>query len=118
MSKYIRTKDGKIYELQKTKSGEKYLVKTNELIPEWNEAREVIKQADTIEELCDEFICENSLIDSSPIKENGRIIDRYSKLDNAIMLAKKDLIVYGAIWTDKGLIYRAKMNEKGELELL
>lgn len=26
--------------------------------------------------------------------------------------------VYGAIWTDKGLIYVAKMNNKGELELL
>lgn len=26
--------------------------------------------------------------------------------------------VYGAIWTDKGLIYVAKMNDKGELELL
>ena len=26
--------------------------------------------------------------------------------------------IYGAIWTDKGLIYVAKMNEKGELELL
>ena len=24
----------------------------------------------------------------------------------------------GAIWTDKGLIYVAKMNDKGELELL
>ena len=26
--------------------------------------------------------------------------------------------LFGAIWTDKGLIYVAKMNEKGELELL
>ena len=26
--------------------------------------------------------------------------------------------IYGAIWTDKGLIYVAKMNDKGELELL
>ena len=26
--------------------------------------------------------------------------------------------IYGAIWTDKGLIYAAKMNDKGELELL
>ena len=25
---------------------------------------------------------------------------------------------YGAIWTDKGLIYVAKINEKRELELL
>lgn len=26
--------------------------------------------------------------------------------------------LYGAIWTNKGLIYVAKMNDKGELELL
>ena len=26
--------------------------------------------------------------------------------------------VYGAIWTDKGLIYVAKMNNKGEFKLL
>ena len=26
--------------------------------------------------------------------------------------------VYGAIWTDKGLVYVIKMNEKGEFELL
>ena len=26
--------------------------------------------------------------------------------------------VYGAIWTSKGLIYVAKMNDKGELELI
>ena len=27
-------------------------------------------------------------------------------------------VLYGAIWTDKGLIYVAKMNEDDELELL
>ena len=26
--------------------------------------------------------------------------------------------VFGAIWTDKGLIFVAKMNDKGELELI
>ena len=26
--------------------------------------------------------------------------------------------IKGAIWTDKGLIYVAKMNDKGELELI
>ena len=54
--KYIRTKDGKIYELQETKSKEKYLVKANELIPLWNTTEyEIIEQANTIEELCDAF---------------------------------------------------------------
>ena len=69
----------------------------------------VIAQADTPEELCDEFVgvdntCENGhqLLRAIPYKcanyWNGG--------------------VYGAIWTSKGLIYVAKMNEKGELELI
>ena len=31
---------------------------------------------------------------------------------------KEKVVVYGSIWTDKGLIYVAKMNDKGELELI
>lgn len=109
--RYIRTKGG-IYR--------KNIFPNKETsIKEWESIGfKVCAQADTIKELCDEFVCENSLIDSSPRKENGQIIGRYQKIDNAIMLAKKGLVVYGAIWTDKGLIYVAKMNSKGELELL
>ena len=120
--KYIRTKDGKIYDITKCKSENYPFNPDDEIFWEFESVtiyeNEVSKEADTIGELCDEFVCENSLIDSSPRKENGQIIDRYSKLDNAIMLAKKDLIVYGSIWIDGSLIKVAKMNEKGELELL
>ena len=41
----------------------------------------------------------------------------YDKTDMKWFVEKGDN-VYGAIWTDKGLIYVAKMNDKGELELL
>lgn len=68
-----------------------------------------LKTADTIEELCDEIVgvdktCKNGhqLLRAFPYKcanfWNGG--------------------VYGAIWTDTGLKYIAKMNEKGELELI
>lgn len=63
-----------------------------------------IKIADTIEELCDEFVCDNKVFHT--FRE---------------MLAYKcnaNIKSYGAIWTDKGLIYVAKMNDKGEMELL
>ena len=71
--------------------------------------KDMVKSADTIEELCDEFVgvdktCENGhqLLIAIPYKcvnfWNGG--------------------VYGAIWTDKGLIYVAKLNDKGELELI
>ncbi len=74
------------------------------------------KQADTIEKLCDEFV----MID----EEN----EHYIKQDNDIHHIRRkwaignwaigNYKVYGAIWTDKGLIYVAKLNEKGELELI
>ena len=63
----------------------------------------IVKQADTIEELCDEGVCNNSLTGFVDI----RGFELYKKYK-----------CYGAIWTDKGLIYVAKMNDKGELELL
>ena len=88
---FIRTKKG-IYELQAiTISSYEKLVNTK-----------VIKQADTIEELCDEYVCCKDIIFESEL-------DDYIATGN---------IVYGAIWTSKGLIYVAKMNDKGELELL
>ena len=64
----------------------------------------VIKSADTIEELCDEFVFEETY--PSGLKRH---------------IITEDVCVgtqFGAIWTDKGLIYVAKMNDKGELELL
>jgi len=70
---------------------------------------EVIKQADTIEELCD---CIVYVTDT-----NKKHIEKDLK---PTLWEKKVNIkeIYGAIWTDKGLIYVAKMNQKGELELL
>ena len=71
---------------------------------------QVIREADTIEELCDEFVgvdktCENGhqLLRAIPYKcanfWNGG--------------------VSGAVWVDgKGLIYVAKMNQDGDLELI
>lgn len=65
-----------------------------------------IKIADTIEELCDEFV-------TAYLDGFHQIALFPSKVDN--MLGHS---VYGAIWTEKGLKYVAKINNKGELELL
>ena len=67
----------------------------------------IINQADTIKELCDEFV----------ISGNRPIIISQTTVMSGRMLNKTP-VIYGAIWTNKGLIYVAKMNEKGELELL
>ena len=59
----------------------------------------------TIEELCDCYSYETETT-------RDFAVARSWKLHN---LERK---IYGCIKTDKGLIYVAKMNEKGELELI
>ena len=72
-----------------------------------------IKKADTIEQLCDEFV----LVIDDKIHQ---IILGETTLKDEINIIKHNKLhkIYGAIWTDKGLIYVAKMNDKGELELI
>ena len=66
----------------------------------------IIAQADNIEELVDDFVCAQTIL--------------RSKSDVCIATGFEAKIpdVYGVIWTNKGLIYVAKTNDKGELELL
>lgn len=71
--------------------------------------------ANTIEELCDDFVV--------IFKEGDKLLT-YGDLERAKDFfygytgLRRMKCIYGAIWTDKGLIYVAKMNDKGELELL
>ena len=68
-------------------------------------------RADNIEHLCDCFV--------GIYKDEEEIEDKeisYFLSNLADMKCFKE--IYGAIWTDKGLIYVAKVNDKGELELL
>lgn len=80
-------------------------------------------QADNIEELCDRFVLVDKNEYEEPI-EQELIGKRYRamldelkfRISEGSDLAKMNF--YGAIWTDKGLTYVAKMNSNGELELL
>ena len=117
--KYIRTKDGRIVDTEK---------EYQEL--DWaREARDYAlteKEADTIDELCDEFVAEELFVETNYIAHINKSVSVEKKLDYFVnyfiesnkVTKDKLLNVYGAIWTDKGLIYVAKMNEKGCLELL
>lgn len=75
-------------------------------------------QADTIEKLCDEFVLHTLDGKEQHFISQGHLEDILSNKN----INLKDYLscreIYGAIWTDKGLIYIAKMNDKGELELL
>lgn len=106
MKKYIRTKDG-IYQVRKPALDE-YLWEDSTYVysHEHIDNKDIIKRADSIEELCDEFV---------------GISDGESQMLRFVPYACAQYWnggVYGAIWTDKGLIYVAKINDKGELELL
>lgn len=113
--KYIRTKSGRIIDLTKVLLENEYGYGwgTIEHYIEYlnNDAQDtVINQADTIEELCDEFVVlEKGKTKPFVYDMHCRDLDRY---------IKENATIYGAIWTDKGLIYVAKLNNKGEWELL
>ena len=103
--KYIRTKDG-IIDLSKVAIGKDGWESIEEYIAfKQEDQKEQIKQADSIEELCDEFVRVREDIHDFLVSDD-------------IPTQIEGWTIYGAIWTDRGLIYVAKMNEKGELELL
>lgn len=64
------------------------------------------KIGNTIAELCDDFVLVSNTTGQCFITEFPKAY------------LKNDFSIYGAIWTDKGLIYMAKMNKKGDLRLL
>lgn len=66
----------------------------------------IVKEADTIEELCDEFLYVPKEDGNRMFHVSGR--PTYSKFG----------VTYGAIWTEWGIKKVAKINEKGDFELL
>lgn len=122
--KYIRTEDG-VFELVDTyymyvDGVETYMYKDNGIGVEIN-SKKIITKSDTIEELCDIFYwdCEGGFnihnFMNYPIAKDTW--DEYVS-DCFMDEEKPDRNMYGCIKTSKGLIYVAKMNSKGELELL
>lgn len=113
--RYIRIKDGKIYDTKDlTKCEDKRF--PNGWFTEFGVALLSVNEADTIEALCDCVVYE-----CLPKKYQ----DEYHKHEVSSVESlewnrepKRFANVYGAIWTDKGLIYVAKMNKEGCLELI
>lgn len=112
--KYIRIKNGAVA-VGDEEYNIKYIISTEDYLTKYFvDSRHIIAQADTIEGLCDEFVV--------AYEDGSRIV--YSDLAWAKTKANASLefghksIIYGAIWTEWGLKYVAKLNDKGELELL
>lgn len=114
---YIRTKDG-IFEIIK-QNNSCVMVKGKYLEKECKLKRKEDKQADTIEELCDEFVIIRG--DCKCLYKPRDIFDCQDK--NAVNDLIKNNQIYGAIWVFDSngaptLKPVAKMNDKGDLELL
>ena len=106
---YIRTKDGRILDFDKLNEVSKLSI---------DMAEEPIREAKTIEELCDRYI---GISNNKPMiikYEFDEYYDEYGDSYTKEELLMEYDIIYGAIYTSKGLIYVAKMNDKGELDLI
>lgn len=102
---YIRTKDG-IYEFNKqTFNGDSIRIIYG---------NEIIKQSENLFELIDEFVV---IRDSTKINQLVRT-DNIEYLKEMVKEDKRIIAIKGAIWSDFGLKYVAKMNNSGDLELI
>lgn len=107
--KYIRTKDGIYNAIKEFRIGDMIFAPYNGLV-------KIIDQADTIEELCDEFVDTSDLRGTNT---GGWLYDEFDSKNKCLVYYEHDERktiplnefedkIYGAIWTDKGLIYVAK----------
>ena len=131
--KYVRTKDG-IFEIDKlfsveyiTIGGKKYNLTSSGLNDKVIDFDKMFgcktRQADTIEELCDYVVAMNEIYDIPYVEELPHEMGSdKTVISNAYHNVKRGQYVSWwlklAIATDKGIIYVAKMNSKGEFELL
>lgn len=112
--KYIRTKNDTIYQVYdkvfEYKEDKRYQLADSRFEISLND---VVKEADNIEELCDGFIFKDTKANELHCVFKGKA-DGMSILGAALFTETLRFFIE----TDKGLIYVAKMNDKGELELL
>ena len=105
---YIRTKN-RIYKVESETCNKKgyYIDRYEEdvILKE-----QVIKQSENLEELCDRFV----VID----KETKEVMNIVSFLAYAKLWDHCKYNIYGAVWCEWGLKYVAKLDDKGDLELI
>lgn len=107
MNKYVRTKDGKIVKID---------LEDNRVFTSKYEVVGFPKE--TIEELCDHLVIVEKGSSFLPHIQHRFLGDLFLNHSYDEKFQQNKLIVYGAIWTSKGLKYVAKMNKEGELELI
>ena len=107
---YIRTKN-KIYQVEsETYDKQGYFIGDYDVILK----KQVIKQSENLLELIDEFVV---IRDGTKTKQLVRT-DNIEYLKEMMKEDKRIVEVKGAVWTEKGLKYVTKLNDKGSLELI
>lgn len=114
---YIRTKDGRIAEVKENMAIKRcsenvlrLVYKDNRSICVLHGNDDITKEADTIEELCDGFVVMD--------KETKEVRNIVSFLAYAKLWATCKYNIYGAVWCEWGLKYVAKLDDKGDFELI
>ena len=112
MIKYVRTEYGRIIKITEKGCFKEFYNRRYAFVDKTQSHHsfngyEVMKEADTIEELCDAFILKNP--------NNNVVRSSLEEIKNLQFYARP---IYGGIWTNQGLIYVAKMNDKREFELI
>lgn len=132
---YIRTKDGVYLKIRECDENNKILIvgKTITDFGTYIEKKDIISQSENLEELCDEYcyikddvISQYLTIDFKFKRDDDFCALRNKLTANGIAEISKGISKYElengelkfAIWTSKGLIYVAKMNNEGKLELI
>lgn len=118
--KYIRTKDGIFLRKKAVLLGTAHLecyCDEDGNITTIKADQKKYREANTIEKLCDISILKNCDIIFLN-KEHSQYRFEGSNEWFDITDVELRIGIYGAIWTDKGLIFVAKMNKEGELELI
>ena len=107
---YIRTKN-RIYQAEsETCDKQGYFIGDYDVILK----KQVINQSENLEELCDEFV---EKCNDNPRIENPFVIPKWDK-EFIKETLKRGNTIYGAIWTEWGLKYVAKMDSEGKLVLI
>lgn len=139
---YIRTIDGRIAEVKEnmtikrcSKNVLRLVYKDNRSICVLNGNDDIVNQADTIEELCDEFVMthyfkENNYTYREVLragKDSMIEATRLKKINNKSKAIKNEFNIYGCVWIEIKLpkhktVFRlepvAIMNDKGDFELI
>ena len=109
---YIRTKN-RIYQAESTLRDNGFIKGYNVGEMAFIRKDQVLNQSENLEELCDEFVVHRKESDYNFVWNEERNIGF-----NHFCALPEKFDVFGAIWASKGLIYIAKMNDKGEWELI